>query len=85
MTENVKPARVAMPTVAAWVDELRAALGRELVDQAMAAGQQLRRQYDQMVLAVGRDAADRWLRRQPTPRGSFWATEGGHQVGQRRT
>lgn len=33
-----KPLRQAMPTVAAWIDDLRAAFGKELIDLAIRAG-----------------------------------------------
>jgi len=36
--EKAKPMRLAMPTVAAWIDELRAAFGKDAVDQAIRAG-----------------------------------------------
>lgn len=33
-----KPLRHAMPTVAGWIDELRAAFGTEMIDAAIRAG-----------------------------------------------
>lgn len=33
-----KPLRQAMPTVAAWIDDLRAAFGAEMIDAAIRAG-----------------------------------------------
>lgn len=81
MTEQARAGRHAMPTTAALVDELRAALGREFVDGAIAAGQRARREYQRMVLTVGQQEADAWLRRQQFPGGAFFADENGHQVG----
>lgn len=76
-----KTAREAMPMTAALVDELRQALGREFVDGAIAAGQRARRQHQRMVLTVGQQEADAWLRRQQFPGGAFFAEENGHEVG----
>lgn len=36
--EKTKPLRQQMPTVAAWIDDLRAAFGKELIDIAIRAG-----------------------------------------------
>ena len=36
--EKSKPLRLAMPTVAGWIDDLRAAFGAELIDHAIRAG-----------------------------------------------
>ncbi len=73
-----------MPQTAAWVAELRQALGRELVDAAIKAGQQARRQYQALEQQQGKAAADGWLRRQRFPHGCFFAEEAGHTVGIRR-
>lgn len=35
---NKKPMRQAMPTVTAWIDDLRAAFGAEMIDAAIRAG-----------------------------------------------
>lgn len=35
---NKKPMRQAMPTVAGWIDGLRAAFGAEMIDAAIRAG-----------------------------------------------
>ena len=79
--EPEKKARAAMPDTAALVDELRAALGREFVDGAIAAGQRARREYQRRVATVGQVGADAWLASQRFPQGCFWAIEGEHQVG----
>lgn len=76
--------RALMPETAAMVDELRAAYGAEMVDAAIAAGQQARREYQRRVQAFGEASARAWLARQPFPRGCFWATEAGREVGVRR-
>lgn len=81
--EPEKKARVVMPHTAALIDELRAALGRELIDGAIAAGQRARREYQRRVATVGQAAADAWLANQRFPQGCFWASEGEHQVGVR--
>jgi hypothetical protein len=81
--EPEKKARAAMPETAALVDELRAALGREFVDGAIAAGQRARREYQRRVATVGQEAADAWLASQQFPAGAFFAEEAGHQVGVR--
>lgn len=84
MNEKVKMGRVLMPEVSGIVDELRAALGAQAVDAAIAAGQKARREHARIEAAQGSDAADRWLRRQRFPQGCFWAQEGEHEVGMRR-
>ena len=76
-----KKGRAAMPATAELVDELRAALGRELVDGAIAAGQRARREYQARVAAEGKPAADRWLALQRFPQGCFHAVENGIEVG----
>jgi hypothetical protein len=53
----VKSLREDMPTVAAWVDDLRAAFGADYMNGAIRAG-----------LRGGR---------------TFWAAEGGHEIGTR--
>lgn len=78
-----KGMRGRMPVIAAWVDELRAALGAEQVDAAIAAGQRAARQAAQIEAAEGKAAAQAWLQRQRWPAGRFWAEEGGHTVGVR--
>lgn len=81
---EAKPGRALMPMTAEWVDWLRQALGREVVDAAIASGQQMRRQHALMVAKVGQATADNWLRLQRPKAGSFWAREGGNEVGVRR-
>lgn len=49
-SEKKKGMREQMPIVAAWVDELRATLGAEMVDGAIAASQQAARRMRQMQL-----------------------------------
>ena len=73
-----------MPETAALVQELRQVLGTELVDVAIKAGQQARREYQRRVDQVGQPQADAWLARQTFPLGRFWAQEGGHTVGIQR-
>lgn len=70
-----------MPDTAALVDELRAVLGAALVDAAIKAGQQAKREYEQRRQDHGKARADAWLVRQPFAAGRFWAEENGHQVG----
>lgn len=79
-----KQGRAAMPETAALVDELRAAYGTDVVDAAISAGQQARREYQRRVQAFGESSARAWLARQPFPRGCFWASEAGREVGMRR-
>lgn len=83
-SEKKKGMREQMPIVAAWVDELRATLGAEMVDGAIAASQQAARRMRQMQLEQGPAAAKEWLQRQRWPAGCFHAEEGGHTVGVRR-
>lgn len=73
-----------MPQVAQWVDELRAALGREVVDAAISAGLKARREHDRLAAEYGPAHAAAWLRRQRFPAGVFFASEGGQEVGLRR-
>jgi RNA polymerase-interacting CarD/CdnL/TRCF family regulator len=77
--------RAQMPNTAAMVDELRAVLGTEKVDAAIRAGQRARREHAAMVASAGQRQADAWLARQKFPAGLFWASEGGHEVGLRRS
>lgn len=73
-----------MPETAAMVDDLRRVLGAELVDAAIKAGQQARREHQRRVEQFGQVQADAWLARQSFPQGRFWAEEGGHTVGIKR-
>lgn len=85
MTEEKKKGmREEMPVTAAWVDELRAAIGAERVDAAIKAGMQARREHAGRVQAHGQRQADEWLARQKFPAGLFWASEGGNHVGIKR-
>lgn len=81
MTEEKRKAAAAMPVCAAWVEELRQALGTERVNAAMAAGQQARRAYARIQAEQGQQAADAWLRRQRWPQGRLYLAEGGKEVG----
>ena len=84
-TESKKEGmREAMPQTAAWVDELRQALGAERVDAAIKAGQQARRQYGALQQSQGEAAAAAWLKRQRFHAGCFFASENGHTVGIQR-
>jgi hypothetical protein len=74
----------AMPQTAAWVAELRQALGAEGIDQAIKAGQQAKRQHQALCESQGQAAADAWLRRQRFASGCFFAAENGHTVGIKR-
>jgi hypothetical protein len=82
--EEGKKGRALMPCTAALVDELRAAYGAERIDAAIAAGQRARREYQARLASDGPTLAKRWLAAQKFPAGSFWAEEGGNQVGVRR-
>ena len=70
-----------MPETAALVAELRAVLGAEVVDAAIKAGQQARREYAKRLAEHGKGYADNWLARQRFPHGRFWALENGCEVG----
>jgi hypothetical protein len=70
-----------MPDTAAIVDELRALCGRGLVDAAIRAGLQARREMERVEASQGPEAARRWLAAQRMPAGCFWAEEGGRSVG----
>ena len=70
-----------MPEVTAWVDQLREACGRDLVDGAIRAGVQAQRRYEALKAQDGPRAADAWLAAQKWPRGVFWASEGGRTLG----
>ena len=71
----------SMPVTAAWVAELRLALGDEWVNRALAASQQARREYARLAADQGTARADAWLARQKFPGGRFHAVENGHEVG----
>jgi len=73
--------RDQMPESAAIVDDLRAMLGRELVDAAIVAGRQLQRQHAALAAEQGPAVADRWLARQAPSGPVFACTEGGLAVG----
>ncbi len=81
--EDRKPLASAMPQTAAWVGELRRVLGAEVVDAAMAASQQARREHQSRVQQFGQAQADAWLARQKWPQGRIWLQEGGREVGVR--
>lgn len=70
-----------MPVTAAWVAELRAALGAEWVDGAIAASQRAGREYRARIASDGQARADAWLKRQSWPQGRFHAVEQGCEVG----
>lgn len=70
-----------MPITAAWVDELRQALGREKVDAAIAAGIKAHREHERLACEFGPAHAAAWLKRQRFPAGAFFAREAGLEVG----
>lgn len=76
-------AAAAMPQMAAWVAELWQALGADVVDKAMAASQQARREHQRRVAQFGQAQADAWLARQKWPVGRIWLQEAGREVGVR--
>lgn len=73
--------RAAMPDTAAIVDELRAWLGVELVDQAIANGRRLQRQFEALAAEQGEPRARLWLDQQRPAGPVFAALEAGLQVG----
>jgi hypothetical protein len=73
--------RAAMPDTAAIVDELRAWLGSELVDQAIANGRRLQRQFEALAAEQGEPRARLWLDQQRPAGPVFAALEAGLQVG----
>lgn len=77
---SVDQRRAAMPVVSAWVDELRAMLGAEMINRQIAVGMQAQREYAQVELAQGVEAAEAW-RRVNAHRCTFFAEEGGRRVG----
>lgn len=76
-------AAAEMPQMAAWVADMRLALGADVVDRAMAASQQARREHQRRVAQFGQVQADAWLTRQKWPHGRIWLQEGGREVGVR--
>jgi hypothetical protein len=81
--EEKKPLAMVMPQTAAWVGELRQALGAEVVDAAMAVSKKAKREHQQRVVQFGQAQADAWLARQKWPQGRIWLQEGGREVGVR--
>lgn len=76
-----KKGAVLMPTAAQLIAELRAACGAELIDGALAASQQARREFKRLQAEQGDRAAHAWLSRQRFPNGRLWLVEGEHNVG----
>lgn len=70
-----------MPLAAELMAELRAKCGAELIDGALAAAQQARREFKRLQAEQGDAAAQAWLKRQRFPRGRLWLVEGEHNVG----
>lgn len=74
--------RDAMPEAARLVDELRAALGRQFVDDALRQGLRLQREHARLQLERGHAAADAWLGAQRPATASLRLVEAGRQVGE---
>jgi hypothetical protein len=70
-----------MPEAARLVDELRAALGRQVVDDALRLGLRLQREHARLQLERGHAAADAWLRGQRPATPTLALLERGRQVG----
>lgn len=81
-SQTVDERRAAMPTVAAFIDMLRAAYGPEIVDvdKQLATAQQARREYAQVLAEQGAVAAKRWHKAN-AHRCTFFAEENGRTVG----
>ena len=77
---SVEARRGAMAEVAAFVDLMRNACGREFVDGQMATGQQARREYLDVLAKHGERAAAQWHKANEH-RCTFFAEEGGRTVG----
>ena len=73
--------RRAMPDTAAIVDDLRAWLGADLVNQAIVNGRRLQRQFEALALEQGEARARLWLDQQSTVGPVFAAAEAGLQIG----
>ena len=84
MTQGKQSMRNQMPAAAELVDELREVFGAEMINKAIVAGQQARREFDRLEAERGLAHAKAWLARQKFPLGRFWASESGHEVGVRR-
>jgi hypothetical protein len=78
--QAVAQRRAAMPVVAAFIDQCRAAFGADTVDQQLATATQARREHDQVLSQQGEAAALRWLRSN-AHRCTFFAQENGRTVG----
>lgn len=74
--------REAMPEAARLVDELRATLGRQFVDDALRQGLALQREHARRQLEHGRARADAWLRAQRPTTATLRLAEAGRQVGE---
>ena len=81
MSQEKRGLRMDMPATAELVDELRLAFGSALVDKALAAGQQARREFRRLEAEKGLAHAVAWASRQKWPHGRFWASEDGFEVG----
>lgn len=74
--------RAAMPQAAFLVDQLRQALGRQWVDDALREGIRLQREHARLEQLQGAPAADAWLCRQRPGKPSMRITEACVQVGE---
>jgi len=73
--------RAAMPAAAALVDELRALLGREMVDAALSTGVRLQREHARLAAELGHGHADAWLAAQSPAGPALSVTQAGRTVG----
>ncbi|MGH8759382.1 MAG: hypothetical protein ACREVW_07695 [Burkholderiales bacterium] len=78
--QSVEARRGAMPVVAAFIDRMRAAYGREFVDGQLATAQQARRDHVRVLAEQGEAAAARWHKAN-ADKCVFFAEEGGRSVG----
>lgn len=78
--KSVAKRRDAMPGVSAFVDQYREILGREFVDQQMAVAVAARREYCEVLALHGEATARAWHIRN-AHRCTFYANEGGREVG----
>lgn len=79
-SQAVQARRNAMPVVSAFIDQMRAQFGTELIDRQMATAQQARREYEQVLTTQGQAAAKRWHVANAN-RCTFFAEEGGRKLG----
>jgi len=76
-----KKGAVLMPMAAELIAELRMKCGAELIDGALVASQQARREFKRLVAEHGNAAAKAWLKRQRFNCGRLWLVEDEHNVG----